>query len=418
MGVQTLEKRNMTTKEANRLSLMKQIDKGTLTLRKAAEELGISERQVKRLRKRYRIEGDTGLISKHVGKISPNKIDPKTKAEVIKILHREEYKGFGPLLLNEKLNEKHKYHFSNETIRKWMVEEELWITKKQRKKKVYQRRLPRARFGELLQGDGSRHAWFEERGEECTLVLFVDDATSRLTAARFVPAETTLAYQEILEQHLKKYGRPIGIYVDKHAIFRTSRENSAAKENETHFGRVLRELDIELICANSPQAKGRVERANGTLQDRLIKEMRLHKINTIEKANAFLPTFIESYNKKFGRSPRDLEDAHRSLNQKIDLEMIFARRSNRKLTKDYSFQYEGISYQINPKNLNRFRATQVEILERPNKPILVRHEGKELAYIEWGSNFYSKPKVLDAKELEAHCKTKKTCKPGRHHPWR
>jgi hypothetical protein len=413
-----LEKVAMSINEANRLSIMRQIDKKILTLQRASEELGVSLRQTKRIRKRYLSEGEIGLISKHRGKISPNRIDPKLRNVVVKILQREEYTGFGPTLAKEKLRRRHGYYLSDETLRKWMIEEGLWKAKAQNERKIYQRRIRRARFGELLQGDGSRHAWFEERGEECTLVIFVDDATSQLTAGRFVLAETTIAYQELLEEHLKKYGRPLGLYVDKHSIFRTSRENSCIKETETHFARVLRELDIELICAHSPQAKGRVERANGVLQDRLIKEMRLEKINTIEKANRFLPKFIEEYNERFGKEARDQENAHRSMREEDDLERIFARRSTRKLSKSLSFQYEKTFYQIQPQNPNRFRATHVNILERPGKPILIEYRGQELEYTQWEEDFKGKPKVLDSKELEAYWPSRVQRKPRKHHPWK
>jgi hypothetical protein len=413
-----LENEKMSIKEANRLSVMRQVDKKMLNMRKASEELGISLRQAKRIRKRYLREGEIGLISKHRGKVSPNRIDPKLKNAVIQILKREEYTGFGPTFAQEKLKQRHGYYLSDETIRKWMVQEGLWKAKKQRERKVYQRRVRRARFGELLQGDGSRHAWFEKRGEECTLVLFVDDATSKITVGRFVLAETTESYQEILEEHLSKYGRPLGLYVDKHSIFRTSRENSCAKETETHFGRVLRELDIELICAHSPQAKGRVERANGVLQDRLIKEMRIRGISTIEAANEFLPLFIEEYNEKFGKEARNAEDAHRPLRKEDNLIRIFARRSVRKISKNLSFQYEGVFYQIHPPSPNRFRKTHVNILERPGKPILVESGGKEYPYTKWEEIQHGKPKVLDSKELEAYWPTQPKRKPGRHHPWR
>jgi Integrase core domain len=248
-------------------------------------------------------------------------------------------------------------------------------------------------------------------------VIFVDDATSTLTAGRFVPSETTEAYEEILKEHLGKYGRPLGLYVDKHSTFRTSRENSGAKERETHFGRILRELDIELICAHSPQAKGRVERANGILQDRLIKEMRLRKISTIEEANEFLPSFIEEYNQKFGKEPRDTEDAHRSLRKTDDFERIFARRSTRKLSKSLSFHYEGKLYQMQPTLPNRFRSTYVTILEKRGKPIVVESEGKAYAYMVWDEEVH-KPKVLDSKELEMYWPTRSHKKPGKHHPWR
>ena len=269
-----------------------------LTVRQASQELALSLRHTKRVRKRYRLEGSSGLISKHIGKTSPNRIDPKVKADVLKILHSKEYTGFGPTFARDKIEERQVHCLSSETIRKWMVKSGLWIPKLKKKRKIYQRRTRRARFGELLQGDGSRHAWFEDRGPECTIVLFVDDATSKITSGKFVPAETTESYQQILKDHLYRYGKPQALYVDKHSIFKTSREISGHKEKETHFGRVLKELGIELICAHSPQAKGRVERANGTLQDRLIKEMRLQKINTIEEANQYLPKFIKEYNKK------------------------------------------------------------------------------------------------------------------------
>lgn len=408
----------MSIEEANRLSVMRQVDKKVLDMKRAGEELGVSLRQAKRIRKRYLKEGEAGLISRHRGKMSPNRIEPKLKGAVIKILQREEYAGFGPTFARDKLRQRHGYHLSDETLRKWMMEHGLWEAKTLKEHKVHQRRVRRGRFGELLQGDGSRHAWFEDRGNECTVVIFVDDATSKLTVGKFVPAETTEAYQEILEEHLNKYGRPLALYVDKHSIFRVSRENSAAGETETHFGRVLRELDIDLICAHSPQAKGRVERANGVLQDRLIKEMRLRGICTIEAANKFLPEFIEEYNEKFGKEPRVPEDAHRPLRKEDDLERLFARRATRKLSKSLSFQYEGVSYQVNPACPNRLRSSYVNILKRPGKPILIESGGQEHAYTVWEELPYERPKVLDSKELEAYWPNQIRKKPGKHHPWR
>ena len=329
-----MEKRKMSIKEAERLSVMQQIDKKVLTLQQASQELALSLRHTKRVRKRYRLEGPSGLISKHIGKVGPNQIEPKIKKEVLKILHCKEFEGFGPTFARDKIEERQHNCLSSETIRKWMVERGLWIPKLKKKRKIHQRRTRRARFGELLQGDGSHHAWFEDRGPKCSVVLFVDDATSQITSAQFVPAETTEAYQQILKEQLYRYGKPQAHYVDKHSIFKTSRENSGYKEGETHFGRVLRELGIELICAHSPQAKGRVERVNGTLQDRLIKEMRLKKINTIEEANRYLPKFIKEYNNKFGVVPREKGDGHRPFNKGIDLERLFARKAARKISKD------------------------------------------------------------------------------------
>jgi hypothetical protein len=408
--------RRMSTKEAQRFGVMQQIDKKVLTLREASYELGLSLSQMKRVRKRYRLEGPEGLISKHLGKVSPNRTDPKIKSEIMDILRYEDYEGFGPTFARDKIEERHGHCLSSETIRKWMLKDGLWIPKKKKKSKVYQRRQRRGRFGDLIQGDGSRHAWFEKRGPECTMVIYVDDATSKITAARFVPAETTESYQQILEDLMNKYGRPRALYVDKHAIFLTSRNGELLQK--THFARVLKDLDIELIFAHSPQAKGRVERVHGTLQDRLIKEMRLRNICSIEEANAFLPTFIEEYNAKYGVKPRESGDSHRSLDPQVNLEKIFARRSTRKVLKDLSFTYEGVVYQIDIDAPNRFNKAHVTILDRPGKPILVEHNGKSYAYKKWSEGFSAKPKILDAKELEANWPMKPVRKPKRNHPWR
>jgi len=407
----------MSLKEAKRLGVMEQIDKKYLNMRQASEELALSLRQTKRIRKRYHEEGSLGLISRHIGKTSPNRIDKEIKSEVIGILCSEEYVGFGPTFARDKIEERHGHCFSSETIRKWMIEARIWIPKLKKRRKIHQRRSRRAKFGELVQGDGSRHAWFEDRGTECTIVLFVDDATSTITAGQFVPAETTESYQQILKSHLNRFGKPKALYVDKHSIFRTSRENSGAQERETRFGRVLRELGTELICAHSPQAKGRVERANGTLQDRLIKEMRLLKISTIEEGNRYLPKFIEEYNKKYGVAPGEKEDAHQPFNKKINLERLFAKQAIRKISKDLSFSYEGITYQINTTTPNRFTKMYVKILDRPGKPILVECDGKSYEYKKWGKETSQKPKVFDSKELEAHWPSK-PARPKRNHPWR
>jgi hypothetical protein len=297
-----------------------------------------------------------------------------------------------------------------------MLKEDLWIPKRKKKSKVYQPRQRRGKFGDLIQGDGSRHAWFENRGSECTMVIYVDDATSKITAAKFVPAETTESYQQILKEHLTRYGKPGALYVDKHAIFRTNRDGEVYKD--THFARVLKDLGIELICANSPQAKGRVERIHGTLQDRLIKEMRLEKINNIEKANRFLPKFIEKYNERYGEKPREKKEGHRPLDLSVNFERIFAKRSTRKVSKDLSFSYKGIVYQIDTDSPNRFTKAYVTILDRPGKPILVERGGKGYAYKEWNKGFSQGPKVLDSKELEAYWGTASTRKPKRNHPWR
>lgn len=324
------EQAEMSIKEAERLSIMRQVDKKILTLEKASEELGICLRQMKRIRKRYLDQGEKGLISAKRGKESNRKTSKESRDKIISLVKRK-YIDFGPTLAKEKLEELDGIKVSSETLRKWFIEEGIWKSKRKKETKIHQRRARRSQFGELLQGDGSPHDWFEGRSEKCTLLQFVDDATSNTTAARFEPTETTEGYLKLLQGHLEEYGKPLGLYVDKHTTFRVNREELKKGIGITHFGQVMKDLEIELICANSPQAKGRVERKNGVFQDRLIKEMRLQGINTIEEGNKFLPQFLEGINKKFGVAPANPKDAHRPLRAKDDLKKIFARKDKRKL---------------------------------------------------------------------------------------
>lgn len=408
----------MSIEEADRLGVMRQVDRKTLTLRKASEALGISLRQAKRIRKRYLAQGEAGLISQKKGKPSNRKTSEELRSQVIALLTTT-YAGFGPTLAREKLEERDDIHLSAETLRLWMIEDEIHRPKKRKKQRVYQRRTRRSRFGELLQGDGSPHAWFEDRSEKCCLLQFVDDATGYTTAAKFVPTETAEGYLEILKDHLEKYGRPLAFYVDKHAIFRVNREELKKGTGITHFGRVLKELGIELICAHSPQAKGRVERKNGVLQDRLIKEMRLLGISTIEKGNAFLPTFLSDLNKRFGKEAANSEDAHRPLRTQDDLKKIFSWKDTRVLSKDLTFQHHGVLYMVETKSPNRLRHATIEVRWRQNEPIEIEYNGVKLKYRKWAETDYEQPAIRTSKEMETSgWVNRKTTKPGRHHPWR
>ena len=407
----------MSVKEADRLGVMRQMDKKDLTPRKASEELGLSLKQLRRVRKRYLAEGAVGLITKKKGQPSGNKIRAEVRDKALGLL-RLKYVGFGPTLASEKLLERHQIQLSEETLRKWMIEEKIWVAKKKKDKRVYQRRPRRSQFGALLQGDGSHHAWFEERGEKCCLIHFIDDATNEITSGKFSATETTEAYLACLREHLERYGRPLGFYVDKHGTFKVNREELKKGVGITHFGKVLKELDIELICAHSPQAKGRIERSNGILQDRLIKEMRLEGISTIEQANAFLPGFLEKHNKRFRKEPANAEDAHRAMRHKDNLERIFARRDVRKLSKDLTFQHRGILYLVETPTPNRLRYATVDVLWRSNQPIEVEHNGKRLKYKIWEEKVYEQPMVLDTKEIGTAWLNKKLKKPSKYHPWR
>jgi hypothetical protein len=412
------EKIKMSIKEAERLGVMRQIDHKNLTLIQASEQLSLSLRQTKRIRRRYLEDGALGLISRRIGKPSGNKIPEETRSKAISLI-RTSYPDFGPTLASEKLEERDQIKVSRETIRKWMIEAGIWRPKRKKEKRVYQRRARRSRFGELLQGDGSPHDWFEGRGQRCSLLQFVDDATSKTTAAKFVPSETTEGYLELLQEQLECHGRPLALYVDKHTIFRVNRKELQQSNGITHFGEVLKELDIDLICAHSPQAKGRVERKNGVFQDRLIKEMRLRNINTIEEANAYLPIFLGKHNTRFGKKPLKEEDAHRPLRKQDDLKRIFSRKEKRKLSKDLTFQYQGVLYMIQTSTPNRMKYASVEVLQRAREPIEIEYNGIKLEYKTWEEMPYEGPQIADSKDIEAMgWKTRRPTKPAKHHPWR
>lgn len=414
----TKENVRMSIGEAERLCIMRQIDKKILTIRQASEQLGISPRQTKRIRKRYLQDGVVGLISRKRDKPSNRKIPDEVRRRAMELL-RTVYTGFGPTLAGETLKKRDQLEVSAETLRKWMKEEGIWKAKKRREGRVYQRRQRRSRFGELLQGDGSPHDWFEGRSGKCTLLQFVDDATGKTTAARFVPSETTEGYLELLKDHLQKHGRPLGLYVDKHSVFRVNREELQKGVGITHFGRVVKELGIELICAHSPQAKGRIERRNGVMQDRLVKEMRLQGIDTIEGGNAFLPTFLEELNQRFGREALSAEDAHRPLRAQDNLEKIFLRKDKRKLSKNLTFQHRGILYLVETKSPNRLKHATIEVLWNADAAVEVQYHGAQLQYKKWEETAYEQPRILDCKEIAMDGSApRKRTKPGRHHPWR
>jgi hypothetical protein len=260
-----------------------------------AKLLKVTDRQMRRIASRFRREGVTGLNSKHYGQLPGNRISDETR-EAVSALAAGIYTGFGPTLLQEKLKEMDGIVMSVESVRQIMMTHGHWQGKRAAPLQRHPMRERRARFGELIQIDGSPHDWFEGRSENCTLLVFIDDATGKLTHLQFVPTETSLGYMRGLYQHIQQHGLPMALYSDRHSIFR---DNSEAA-GQTQFGRAVEELGIELICANSPQAKGRVERVNQTLQDRLVKEMRLMDISDMATANAWLPEYIARFKTKKG----------------------------------------------------------------------------------------------------------------------
>jgi transposase len=289
----------MTAKDVLRSQVMAQVLEGKLDQASAAGRLGISVRQVKRLKRRMLDEGTEGLLSRKRGKPS-NRRTPADVLEKAMALIGAHYADFGPTLACEKLEEVHEIKLSVETVRQAMLRAGLWKTRRGAGARTHAMRERRARRGELIQIDGSPHDWFEGRAPRCCLLVFIDDATGELMALRFVDAETTLGYMALLEEHVLAHGLPAAIYSDRHSIFQVNRgDYKDVSHAQTQFARALEQLGIEGIQANSPQAKGRVERANQTLQDRLVKEMRLQGICSQEAANAWLPQFIRAFNRRF-----------------------------------------------------------------------------------------------------------------------
>ena len=296
----------------------------------------------------------------------------------------ERYSDFGPTLAAERLAELDTLRVSRETLRKWMIEARFWTSRRDRAARPHQPRPRRECLGELVQIDGCDHEWFEERGDRCSLLVFVDDATGRLMELRFVTTESAFDYFDATNNYLRKHGRPVAFYSDKHSIFRVAREGSRGRDKGvTQFGRALAELSIEIICANTPQAKGRVERMNKTLQDRLVKELRLQGISTMEAGNAFLPRFAADFNTRFARLSRSPHDAHRSLCPHDDLDRIFTWREVRTMSRDLVVHYKRSTYLIRPTDETRgftVAKRQVDVLENAAGVVEIQYEGCSLPY--------------------------------------
>jgi transposase len=373
----------MTMREVDRLKVIEAVTEARLKPGQAAERLGLSVRQVERLVLRYRAAGVAGLVSGKRGRPGNHQL-PAGKAERALALIRERYADFGPTLACEKLRECHGIELAVETVRTLMRAAGLWIPRKQRPPKVYQPRNRRACLGELIQIDGSDHRWFESRAPACTLLVFIDDATSRLMTLHFTATESTFSYFEALAKHLGAHGKPVAFYSDKASVFYVKDRSATAGKGVTQFGRALYELNIDAFCANSSQAKGRVERVNLTLQDRLVKELRLRGISTREAANAYAPSFIADFNRRFAKAPKSDHDAHRPLRPDEDLRQILAYRVPRKVTNSLTVQYDRVMYLLQDTAANRRLIHQyVEVVEYPDGVIEVQADGAVLPHTEY-----------------------------------
>lgn len=367
-------------REIDRLKVIQAVTDRMMKPSQAALRLGLTVRQVRRITLRYAAEDAAGIMSKRRGRPGNRQLPSGVEHRVISLL-RERYEGFGPTLACEKLAECHHLKLAKETVRRIMIAAGLWTPRRLRPQKIYQPRNRRPCLGELIQIDGSEHAWFEDRAPSCTLLVYVDDATSRLMHMHFTLTESTFSYFEATRAYLEKHSKPVAFYSDKASVFRVNKKGAVSGEGHTQFARAMFELCIESICANSSQAKGRVERAHQTLQDRLIKELRLRSISTIKEANAFVPHYIADYNARFAKPPKSNHNAHRPLRIDEDLNAIFTWREPRRVSQNLTLQYDKALYLIEDHPHTRNLVGQyIEVYRYPDGRIELRAGGISLPY--------------------------------------
>ncbi len=412
----------MTRKTLNRVHVIRNLHDRKIKQADAARQLGVGTRQVKRLLFRYKTGGDVGLNSRRIGKPSNNLLNEAIRVLALGLI-KDHYHDFGPTFACEKLRECHDLSLSVETVRKLMIAEDFWQPRVRKCKKHHQRRERRSRRGELVQIDGSPHKWFEERAPACTLLVFIDDATSELLHLYFVESETTEAYMTSLRDYLGEHGRPVALYSDCHSVFRV---NTGEEPGLTQFGRALQTLDIVAIHAHSPQAKGRVERANLTLQDRLIKEMRLQHISDMEAGNKFLKGFMADHNKRFSVPAREAENAHRNvLHSPDELDLVFSLHHQRTISKNLEVQYKKRIFQIQtPGSGDTMQKAKLTVCESLTGEITLLYKGRRLSCKEF--NRFQKAKQqqprVDSKELNSvvtlATKLVSSTKPTPNQPWK
>ena len=420
-----LERIALSQRERERLKVLHQVEQRQLTQREAAERVQLSDRQVRRLLVRVRQEGDRGVVHRLRGRPSNRKIPARVTRRALQVLGRPCYADFGPTLAAEHLA-RAGISVSRETLRGWMTSAGRWRPRRQKVAAVHVWRERRAAFGELVLMDTSEHAWLEERGPKLCLIAMIDDATSRLWA-RFVEHDTTEENLRTLEGWLRRWGRPLALYTDKDSIFQPAGppapdEQLRGQPARTQFGRALSELGIEWIPAHSPQAKGRIERSFGTLQDRLIKEMRVAEIESLEAANRFLQiTFLPQWERRFTVAPRQDADAHRRLEREHRLEQILSLRVARTVASDHTVKWQGQRWGVPREAVCAgLRGARVEIERRLDGSHWLRFRGRSLPLRRCPEPAPSLSAVslrLTAGK-KPNPKPKKKYHPPAEHPWR
>jgi hypothetical protein len=329
----------------------------------------------------FQARGAAGLASAKRGRPSHRQL-PRATRDCVLALVREHYSDFGPTFAREKLFEVHGLTIGVETLRLWMIQADIWIPRSRRARRSYQPRERRSCFGELVQIDGSRHAWFEDRGPACTLLVYIDDATGKLEELRFAESESTYDYFAATRSYLERNGKPVAFYSDKLTVFRIAKGDKAVGgAGVSQFGRAMTELNIDIICANSPQAKGRVERANRTLQDRLVKELRLRGISDMATGQAYLPEFQADHNRRFARLAQNSFNAHRPMRDCENLDEIFTTQDQRKVSDNLTVSHRRVLYVLEDTVANRrLRGHDVTIHEDEAGKLTIRHAGRLISF--------------------------------------
>ncbi len=396
--------------ELKRLHVIKRVLERVMKQVKAAEILSLSPRHIRRIVKRIKTEGERGITHRSRGRSSNRKTPEKIKTKAIN-LYRSTYSDFGPTLASEKLLERDGIGVSDETLRRWLLETGDW--KPVRRRKKHRRwRERKHHYGEMVQMDGSHHAWFEQRAPGCVLMSYIDDATGRVFA-RFYDYEGTLPAMDSFKCYAQKYGLPMKVYFDKHSTYKSTAkptidEQLKNEEPLSQFERALRELGVEFSHAHSPQAKGRIERLFRTFQDRLVKEMRLRGIQTIEEGNRFLMEYLPGYNRRFSVSPKEKGNLHRPLVKGLNLNTILCIKTERALRNDFTVAHNKQLYQIE----EAIQASKLMIHDRIDGSMVILHRDRRLRY-----------KVIDERPLKEDLpkrsvRRSKPYIPPADHPWR
>jgi hypothetical protein len=407
----------LSTKEVRRLKILHKVIEGEVTQVKASEILGISDRQIRNILVKLKEWGDKGISHGNRGRSSPRKMASDRQDLIAEIVERR-YSGFGPTLAAEKLLECEGIEVSNEKLRQIMLEKGLWH-RRRRQRKRYSWRERKAHFGEMVQMDGSHHDWLEGRGPKMVLMGYVDDATGRFYG-RFYDYEGVLPAMDSLERYIRLYGSPVSLYLDKHSTYKTTRQPDLdellrGEEAQTQFERAAKELGIELIHANSPQAKGRIERTFGTLQDRLVKELRLEAVSTKEEANTALEAFIPRYNARFTKVALKKGDLHRRLPKGLKFRDILCIKAKRTIANDYTIRWRGRRFMIDNASLV-MRRQKVEVREHLDSQISFKYKDR---YLDCHEVFEVKPKREEKRKTvqkQPHKRYKYT--PPLEHPWK